>query len=593
MNAFAPIEDYALLGDGRTGALISRSGSVDWLCLPDFDSPSLFARLLDRGGGCFALAPVDVRQLDRRYVPGTNVLETTYTTGGGIVRVTDAMTLTTRDTLAPERELARRVEGLAGEVLLEWRFEPRPEYAKRRPKLVERGGDIVCLAGKLACSLSRWGTEGAMVDVESAFGAFRIRAGETALLVLGVARGAPLVLPGRDEVERRLAATVEFWQRWSGSARYDGRWREEVVRSALALKLLVFAPSGAIVAAPTTSLPESPGGSRNWDYRYSWVRDSAYALTALLRLGYDDEPDAFFWWLSHATALTHPELRVLYRVNGDLRVNERRLVHLEGYRGSRPVRVGNAAHRQMQLDVYGAVFDAIWEHASRDGRVDAVSGRALAKIADWVAANWKRPDAGIWESRGVPRHHTQSKAMCAIALERATRLAYAGLIPDRSERWHSAERAVRAYVDRECWDPVRGSYVRAPEMPALDASLLTLSLFDYDEPHDERLLGTIAAVEQELRFGPRVYRYRDSDGIDDEEGAFLACSFWLAAAQAKSGRAAEAIPLVEGLLELASDVGLWSEELGPDDSLLGNFPQALTHLAFISAALAVEAAEAA
>jgi GH15 family glucan-1,4-alpha-glucosidase len=593
MNASIPIEDYALVGDGRTGALISRNGSVDWLCLPDFDSPSVFARLLDRRGGCFALSPVDAREIERRYLPGTNVLETTYTTGEGVVRVTDAMTLTTRDTLSPERELARRVQGVAGDIVLEWRFEPRPEYATRKPKLDRRAGDIVCLAGKLACSLSRWGTGDAAIDAESAHGEFRIRAGETALLVLGVASGTPLVLPGRDEVERRLAATVEFWQRWSGGARYNGRWREAVVRSALALKLLVFAPSGAIVAAPTTSLPESPGGARNWDYRYSWVRDSAYALTALLRLGYDEEPDAFFWWLSHATALTHPELRVLYRLNGDLRVDERELEHLEGYRGSRPVRLGNAAHRQTQLDVYGAVFDAVWEHASREGRMDAVSGRALAKFADWVAANWQRPDAGIWESRGGARNHAQSKAMCAIALERATRLSESGFIPDRTERWRSEERAVRAYVDRECWDPARRSYIRAPETPELDASLLTLSLFDYVEPHDERLLATIAAIERDLRAGPRVYRYRDDDGLGGEDGAFLACSFWLAAAQAKSGRAANAVRLVEDLLALANDVGLWSEEAAPDDSLLGNFPQALTHLAFVSAALAVEGAEAA
>jgi GH15 family glucan-1,4-alpha-glucosidase len=237
------------------------------------------------------------------------------------------------------------------------------------------------------------------------------------------------------------------------------------------------------------------------------------------------------------------------------------------------------------------VFDAIWQHASREGRIDAVSGRAIAKIADWIAANWDRPDAGIWESRSRPQHHTQSKAMCAIALERAARLANAGLIPDRSERWHSAERAIRAYVERECWDAERRSYVRAPEAHVLDASLLTLSLFDYADAHDERLLGTVAAVERELRDGPRVYRYRDDDGLGGEDGAFLACSFWLAAAHAKSGRVDEAAHLVEELLSLANDVGLWSEEVAADDSFLGNFPQALTHLAFISAALAIEAAE--
>jgi GH15 family glucan-1,4-alpha-glucosidase len=593
MNAYEPIADYALVGDGRTGALISRGGSVDWLCLPEFDSPSIFARLLDPKGGRFALAPVDVREVERRYVDGTNVLQTTFTTGAGVVRVTDAMTLTAPATLAPERELTRRVECLEGEAVLEWQFEPRPENARRRPKLGEHGRDIICSAGKLACSLTRWDTGGAVLHGNGARGDFLVHAGEAALLVLGVAHGTPLVLPGRDEVERRLTATIEFWRDWSGRAHYDGRWREQVIRSALALKLLVFAPSGAIVAAPTTSLPESLGGGRNWDYRFSWVRDSAYALTALLKLGYHAEAEAFFWWLSHATALTHPELRVLYRVNGDVHVDERKLEHLEGYRGSKPVRVGNAAHRQTQLDVYGAVFDAIWQYASREGRIDAVSGRTLVKIADWVAQNWIHRDAGIWESRGGARHHTQSKAMCAIALERAARLAAAGLIADRRKRWRAAERDVRAYVDRWCWDQERGSYVRAPEVRELDASLLTLSLFDYDEPQDERIQGTIAAVERELREGPRVFRYRDHDGFDGADGAFLACSFWLAAAQAKSGRTRDAVQLIEEVLDFANDLGLWSEEVAPDGSLLGNFPQALTHLAFIDAALAVALAEAA
>jgi GH15 family glucan-1,4-alpha-glucosidase len=586
---YIPIEDYALVGDGRCAALVARDGSVDWLCVPDFDSPSIFGRILDANrGGFFSITPTREFKAEQSYRAGSNVLETTFRTADGVARVTDALTLSDRSTLAPLRELARRVEVLEGEVELEWRFEPRPDYARSTPSLERRGRSYVCASGTTALSLSAWDA-GEVQSADGSVGArVRLRSGERSLLAMSFAHQEPLVFPARGEVEARLDHTDAFWRRWSKRTRYDGPWQEAVRRSALALKLLAFAPSGAVVAAPTTSLPERVGGDRNWDYRYTWVRDASYTLVALRTLGHEDEADAFFWWLAHATALTHPRLQVLYRLTGGVETRERGLDHLDGYRGSSPVRIGNDARAQTQLDVYGAMLDAVWQSAATGGAIEGVAPRAVAKIADWVADNWGLSDSGFWEVRTEPAHFTQSKAMCWVALDRACRLAERGLIPDRSARWRDAARAVAEFVETRCWDDALGSYVRAPGLRELDGSLLTLPLFDYPF-RSGRLSATIEAVERDLREGPYVWRYRRGD---TREGAFVACSFWLAAALAKTGRIADATDLVDQLLGLANDVGLWSEEAAPDGSFLGNFPQALSHLAFVSAALAITSAEA-
>jgi GH15 family glucan-1,4-alpha-glucosidase len=585
IDGYVPIEDYAVVGDGRCAALVALDGSVDWLCVPDFDSPSIFARMLDaKRGGFFSITPTAEFEAKRCYRAGSNVLETTFRTADGLARVTDALVLADRSTLAPLRELARRVEVLEGEVELEWRFEPRPDYARSTPRLERQDAGYVCASGSTALSLCAWDAGEVRSANGSAGARVRLRSGERSTLAMAVAHREPVVFPARAEVEARLDDTDTFWRRWSERTRYDGPWEEAVRRSALALKLLVFAPSGAVVAAPTTSLPERVGGDRNWDYRYTWVRDASYTLVALRRLGHEDEADAFFWWLAHATALTHPRLQVLYRLTGGVETRERRLDHLDGYRGSSPVRIGNDARAQTQLDVYGAMLDAVWQN----GAIEGVAPRALARIADWVADNWTLPDSGFWEVRTEPTHFTQSKAMCWVALDRACRLAERGLIPDRRARWREAALAVAEFVEERCWDGALGSYVRAPDLREVDASLLTLSLFDYPDPDGTRLRGTIDAVERDLREGPYVWRYRRGDS---REGAFVACSFWLAAALARTGRVAEARELVDELLGLANDVGLWSEEAAPDGSFLGNFPQALSHLAFVSAALAVRSAE--
>ncbi len=594
IDGYAPIREYALVGDGRTGALIARDGSVDWLCLPNFDSPSVFARALDAEcGGCFRLEPAVPFEAERRYLDDSNVLETTFRTAQGQVRLTDAMTLSDVAALSPMRELVRKLEGLAGTVPMRWVLEPRFAYAAERTRIERRGGrwfaDAGCNAVALGLADAGEGTqEGGAIT-----GELELEQGGSALLSLCAAWCEPVVVAGRDDAERRLARTVAFWPAWAGRTSYEGRWRAAVVRSALLLKLLVFAPSGAIVAAPTASLPEWIGGDRNWDYRFTWLRDASWALDALLRLGFHDEAHAFFWWLMHASRLTQPKLQILYRVDGSAHARERELPWLEGYRGSRPVRVGNGAARQVQLDVYGDVLESIWLYVQEGGQLDADTGKEVGRIADWVALHWRDRDSGIWEVRREPTHFIQSKALCWIALDRACSLAAHEVVPDRSERWRAAADELREFIETEGWDGQLGSYVRATDLREPDAGLLTIPLLGYGDPKGERIRATIDVIERELRKGPFVYRYLGDDGVGGEEGAFLTCSFWLAEALAHAGRLERAYELMDELVGLANDVGLFSEEIDPrSGDFLGNFPQALTHLALVNAACGIVEAEA-
>jgi GH15 family glucan-1,4-alpha-glucosidase len=591
IDGYAPIREYALVGDGRTTALIARDGSVDWLCLPNADSPSVFARMLDaERGGSFRLEPVAPFQAERRYLDNSNVLETTFATAEGRVRVTDAMTLSDSRRISPMRELVRKVEALGGTVPLRWAFGPRFDYGRTKTRIERREGRWSAHAGAeaLVLGLSDVGKGDLRNGVIS--GELALAPGESAVFSLAGASREPAVIPGREDSERRLELTKRFWPEWAGRLRYDGAWPEAVTRSALALKLLTFAPSGAIVAAPTTSLPEWIGGARNWDYRFTWLRDASFTLDALLKLGYHDEAHAFFWWLMHASRLTQPRLQVLYRLDGSERASEHELSKLAGYRGSRPVRIGNGARDQVQLDVYGAVMEAIWLYARAVGRLDGDTGREVARIADYVEKHWHDKDNGIWEVRAERAHYIQSKGLCWVALDRACALGAAGLIPDRSARWRAAADELKAWVDEHGWDEELQSYVRAPDLREVDASMLTLPVLGYES---ERMDATIAAVDRELREGPYVYRYRGDDGIAGEEGAFLTCSFWLADAYARTGRLDDARALMDELVGLANDVGLYSEEIDPrTGAFLGNFPQALTHLALINAAVTITQADA-
>jgi len=595
IDGYAPIRDYALVGDGRTGALIARDGSVDWLCLPNFDSSSVFARALDsERGGSFQLEPAVPYEAERRYLDDSNVLETTFTTAQGSVRLTDAMTLSDDQDISPMRELVRKVEGLAGTVPVRWSLEPRFSYGERRTRIEHRSGRWFAGCGSDALVLAVCDAPAGVLTEGVVSGELELGQGRAALWSVAAARGEPLVIPGRADAERRLARTAGFWPSWAGRIEYEGPWRGAVVRSALVLKLLVFAPSGAMVAAPTTSLPEWIGGVRNWDYRYTWLRDASWALDALISLGFHDEARAFFWWLMHASRLTQPELQILYRVDGSPYVPEWELPLLEGYRGSRPVRIGNGAAKQLQLDVYGDVLESIWLYVQAVGYLDADTGKEAARIADWVAKHWRDRDSGIWEVRREPTHFIQSKGLCWIALDRACSLAQHGVIPDRSASWRAAADELRDFIETEGWDEELGSYVRATDLREPDASLLTLSLLGYGDPKSDRICATIDTIERKLRKGPFVYRYLGDDGVGGEEGAFLTCSFWLVEALAHAGRVDRAHALMEELVRLANDLGLYSEEVDPrSGGFLGNFPQALTHLSLVNAAVGIADAEAA
>ena len=586
IDGYAAIADYAAVGDGRTAALVARDGSIDWLCLPDLDSPSIFGALLDaKTGGRVELRPETPFEATRRYLPETNVLETTFSTGSGTVRVTDAMTLPTGG-LAPYRELVRRVEGVTGQVPMRWRVEPRPAYGTRIG-VERRAGVAVATCGPTAVAVIGWEAGEPKVGDGVVDGRFVASMGNESHLVLAASHQEPLVFPARDEAEARLRATERSWRGWTARRDYDGPWRDAVLRSALALKLLVFAPSGAISAAVSTSLPGTIGGERNWDYRFSWPRDSSFAVRALLGLGCSREAEAFFFWLMHASQLTHPEVRVLYRLNGRPEADERSLP-LAGYRDSRPVRVGNGAAGQTQLDVYGEVLDAATQVARSTGELDRDVARRLAKIADHVCAVWTETDAGIWEVRSDPAHFTQSKMMCAVALDRACVLAEQGLLRGDVARWRRERGKIRGFVERRCYSERRQSYTRGADEDLLDAALLLGIIGRYDEPSAPRLVGTVDAVRRELADGALVHRYVSEDGLPGEEGAFLACSFWLVEAYARQGRIDEATELMDELVGRANDVGLYAEEIDPSTGeFLGNFPQGLSHLALINAAVAI------
>ena len=588
IGGYAPIRSYAAIGDGRTVALIAADGSIDWLPLPELDSPSVLCAVLDaEGGGRFTLSPEVPFHARRRYLWDTNVLETVFSTNRGRVRVTDAMTLPAAG-LAPLRELSRRIEGLGGSVPMSWSLEPRFGYASASTRLGWRDGVPVASAGGDALALSSFDAGHPQLADGEIRGRFEAREGTRALLSLSATHHEPLVLPARNEVEARLEATATIWREWSDGLTYAGPWREAVIRSALALKLLVHASSGALAAAATTSLPEELGGERNWDYRFCWVRDAAFILNALLGLSCAPEARAFFWWLMHASQLTHPHLRVLYRLDGGAHAPERELA-LHGHRGSKPVRTGNAAAGQRQLDTYGELLQTAWLYAVTGHRIDGDIARRLAEVADLVCGVWREPDAGIWEVRSEQRHFTQSKMMCWIALDRASRLAGHGLIPSRHvARWREEAEAIRAFVETHCFSEAKRSYVRSAGSDELDASLLLGVLFSYGDAKGKRWAGTVDAVRRELAHGPFVRRYAGEDGLAGSEGAFLPCSFWLVEALARTGRVDDAAALMDELAGLANDVNLYAEEIDPaTGAFLGNFPQGLSHLALISAALAL------
>jgi GH15 family glucan-1,4-alpha-glucosidase len=580
---YAPIREYAAIGDRRTAALVALDGSVDWLPLPSFSSPGVFAAMLDaERGGRFELRPEEPFRAERRYLPETNVLETTFETASGRVRVTDALALPGMPTL-PWNELARRIEGDSGSVPMRWRVSPRFEWTERGE--IERGP--VIRHGEHSLLVQAWDAGEPRCGDGEVSGSFKIAAGRRALLALGCFDSAPLLFSERDDVEARLDETVDYWRHWIGAASHDGPWHGPVIRSALALGLLVDAQTGAMAAAPTTSLPEAIGGSRNFDYRYAWLRDTSFALDAMLQLGMATQVHGTLSWVLSATRRTHPHLRPFFTLDGDYRPGSEELP-LGGYRGSSPVLHGNDAESQLQLGNYGDLFETAWHYVSDANRLDSHTALRLPEVADLVCRIWRNPDASIWEL-GNPQDYTQSKLSCWVALDRALKLADAGeLERPETARWRTTAAEIREFIESHCWSDERRAYTRYAGTDELDASVLLAARTGYGDLPDERMDGTIAALREELGRGPLLYRY---SGMQDQEGAFVVCSFWLVEALALSGRVDEASEVMDAVCALANDVGLLSEEIDPESGeLLGNFPQALSHLGVINAAASIEKA---
>jgi GH15 family glucan-1,4-alpha-glucosidase len=592
---YPPIADYALIGDCRGAGLVSRDGSLDWLCLPRLDSPSIFSALLDaEGGGRFRIRPTAPFQPERRYVPDTNILETTFRTAAGVVVLRDLMPVASEDekrrALVPDHQVLREVEGVAGEVELEVLYAPRPDYGRSRPRLERRGAlGLWCEADGAALALQSDVPLALTDDGRTALGRGRLRAGQRAYVACTYSQEAPLVVaPLRALAPGLVDRSARWWRRWAERAAYQGPYREAIVRSALVLKLMAYAPSGAVVAAPTTSLPEKLGGTRNWDYRYCWLRDASFTLRALFELGYDEEAIAFLSWMLHATRLTWPELQVLYDVFGEARLPERELTHLEGYAGSRPVRIGNDAHGQLQLDVYGEVIDAVAHFARRGGRFDRDTVRLLDGLGRTVVKRWREPDEGIWEGRSGRFHHTHSKVLCWVALDRLVQMHEAGQLDVRVDAFRAERDAIRAEVEQRGYNTRLGSYTQVFDGEELDASLLTLPIYGFIDGRDPRMRSTCARIHERLAHDSLVYRYQTTtdDGLPPGEGAFGICSFWAVECRARGGDVAGATAAFERLLGCANDVGLFAEEVDPETgAALGNFPQAFTHVGLINAAL--------
>jgi GH15 family glucan-1,4-alpha-glucosidase len=596
-DRYPPIGDYALIGDCHSAALVSRRGSIDWCCLPRFEAGSAFARLLDheRGGHCrIAPAREDGWEFAREYLEDTLVLCTTMQGADGEARLLDFFALGDGSRPDFERHIVRIVEGMRGSVELEIRVAPRFDYGEVRPWIRRHGHRLHSAIG---------GNDGLVVWCEQDLdedpdhelvGRATIGAGERLRLSLRYcppelidAGGVLEIEPA--ELDKRLEATAAWWRRWSSQLSLEGRDGPAARRSAIVLKALTYQPTGAVMAAPTTSLPEVMGGKRNWDYRYAWVRDSSFSSRAFAELGAEAEADAFRAFVMRSAAGHAGDLQVCYGAGGERRLRESELDGLEGYRGSTPVRVGNNASGQRQLDAYGEIVNLIWRWHERGHSPDDDQWRFLVSLIDHAAEQWSEPDRGIWEWPGKPQHFVHSKVLCWSALDRGLRLAEECMRKAPTRRWKQARDEVRQAIERRGYDRRRGVFVQAFGRRELDAALLLLPTVEFVDWADERMLRTVDAIREELGAGDGLlYRYRRADGLPGREGAFLCCSFWLAECLARAGRLDEARSVFDHTVAQGNDLGLFSEEVDPRaGELLGNFPQGLTHLAHIDAAVAL------
>jgi GH15 family glucan-1,4-alpha-glucosidase len=593
-----PINDYGIIGDCRTAALVSREGSIGWLCLPDFSSPSIFGEILDRKkGGLFRVNPRGKFKATRRYLESTTpVLETTFEGPRGAVRLIDVFpVIDGAESLQPMREILRIIEGLTGELDLEIRIDPQPNYGRTTPRIKHHGtlgwccswaNELLTVRGDI--DFSRAG--------DALYATACVRAGERIRVSLAYVKGDVGVLPMLgSKADERLTRTLQWWRGWTERCTYRGPYKDAVLRSALTLKLLTFSLSGAIIAAPTGSLPEAIGGNRNWDYRYCWLRDAGMTMQAFIGLGFHEEARAFLSWLLHATRLTWPELQVVYDVYGRTGLREQELEHLEGYRGSRPVRIGNGAYAQQQLDVYGEVIFAADTYVQGGGGLEPVESRMLAGFGKVVCKKWREPDHGIWEMRDRPRQYTFSKLMCWLALDRLLRLNEKHVLSLRglAVEFQRQRKAIEETIERLGFSARIDSYTSELDGAHVDASLLLMPCIGYKPADDPRIVSTYERIWQRLGRDGLLYRYeRGYDDLASVEGAFGICSFWAVHHLACRGDVGEAKRLFEHLLSFANDVGLFGEEIDPQSGeALGNFPQAFTHVGLINAAIAIAQAE--
>ena len=590
---YPPIAEHGLIGDLQTAALVATDGTVDWLCLPRFDSPSVFASLLDcRKGGRFALAPVGSHHVSTQmYLPNTAVLVTRFLSEGGVAEVADFMPISNPRVATDRHRLVRLVTGIRGSVNLSMRMEPRPDYGRARYNTVVNEHGVVFEGNPKLSLSSTWPLRADDGDVVAQF---TVEAGQIGAFVMESGQAAKPSPIARDELESVFNATVGYWRRWLSAGGYRGRWREAVERSAMALKLMQYAPTGALVAAPTAGLPEQVGGERNWDYRYTWIRDASFSVGALLRLGYADEATSMGHWIrdryEERAGSDGAPLAIMYRVDGSSDLTEETLDHFEGYRKSGPIRIGNGAADQLQLDIYGEALDSVYLtlRGMPDMPLPDRGWRHLAAITDWLCENWDQPDEGIWETRGGRKPFTYGRLMSWVAFDRAIRIATEQARPANLERWVTARDALYEAIMTKGWNEDLEAFVQYEGSDVLDASALLMPSSGLISPADEKWKSTLAAMEKTLVSDSLVYRYdpkASPDGLQGVEGTFSLCTGWYVDALTRTGRLDEAELVFEKMLTYANHVGLFSEEIGLTGEQLGNFPQAFTHLSLINAAV--------
>jgi GH15 family glucan-1,4-alpha-glucosidase len=596
LPGYLPIAEHGVIGDLHTAALVATDGTIDWYCCPHFDSPSVFGAILDRRrGGYYRIAPATESSTPKQlYFPDTNVLITRFLTQAGVGEVQDFMPI--HETLGHvyRHRLIRRVLGVRGQLTFRIEVEPRFEYGRDPHTVVFHENGVVFRSPGMSLALE---TATPLTPTEAGVTCeITLRPGASATFVLERVPGDYVPRPySEDETREAFDRTIEYWRRWLATSRYQGRWREMVHRSALTLKLLTFRPTGGIVAAPTTSLPEHLGGGRNWDYRYTWIRDAAFSLHALLRLGFTEEAAAFMDWLRERFSERPPggqgPLQIMYGIDGRSELAEEELEHFEGYERSAPVRIGNGASQQLQLDIYGELIDAVYIY-NRDGSpIDHDAWVDLSRVVDWICDNWDQADEGIWEERGGRKHYTYSRLMSWVGLERAVRIALERGLPAELPKWQSSRDLIYHQIMAKGWHEDRQAFVQHYDAEFLDAAVLLMPLVNFVAPTDRRWLSTLDAMAGELVSDSLVYRYNveaSPDGLEGNEGTFSICTFWYVEALARAGRLDQARLTFEKMLTYANHLGLYSEQIGLTGEALGNFPQAFTHLALISAALSLD-----